>query len=148
MPQIRYKLERCVGTSWGRKVVAKQYSKMCSCYTQEQLKANLDYFFKKGYIFHSDFELIGPHKDKLRYFNVITCKPTNLFIIEDIPNTTELAQKVESLKEDQAPTENKITRVEVIGETGREYVNWHNNNKVDLSLQDEGRTLKIFISKR
>ena len=40
----------------------------------------------------------------------------------------------------------KITRVEVIGETGREYVNWHSNNEVLVSLQDDGKTLKVFIS--
>lgn len=40
----------------------------------------------------------------------------------------------------------KITRVEVIDEHGRSYVNWKNNNIVDIKFQDEGRTIKIFIS--
>ena len=38
----------------------------------------------------------------------------------------------------------KITRVEVIDETGRAYVKW--NCKVEESIQDQGRTLKLFVS--
>jgi len=41
-----------------------------------------------------------------------------------------------------------VTRVEVIDSRGRCYVNWKAGNKVELSLQDEGRTLKVFISER
>lgn len=37
------------------------------------------------------------------------------------------------------------TRVEVIDQKGRSYVNWKPSNKVRLSMQDEGRTVKIFI---
>lgn len=33
------------------------------------------------------------------------------------------------------------TRVEVIGETGREYIGWCEHTAVE---QDDGRTLKIF----
>lgn len=43
---------------------------------------------------------------------------------------------------------NKVTRVEVIDQDGRSYVNWDDNNKVELSLQDNGRTLKVFIGKK
>jgi hypothetical protein len=39
-----------------------------------------------------------------------------------------------------------ITRVEVIDENGRSYVNWKPDNRVKLSIQDSGKTLKIFIS--
>ena len=42
----------------------------------------------------------------------------------------------------------KLTRVEVIDQDGRSYVNWDENNKVELSFQDDGRTLKVFISNR
>ena len=42
----------------------------------------------------------------------------------------------------------KVTRVEVIDQDGRSYVNWDDNNKVELSFQDDGRTLKVFISNR
>jgi hypothetical protein len=37
----------------------------------------------------------------------------------------------------------KVTRVEVIDETGRVFSRW--NTKVDLSFQDGGKTLKIFV---
>ena len=39
----------------------------------------------------------------------------------------------------------KVNRVEVIDPTGRVYVNWDNKNQVQISMQDQGRTLKIFI---
>lgn len=39
-----------------------------------------------------------------------------------------------------------VTRVEVIDQKGRNYVNWKVDNNVDISLQDNGRTLKIFIN--
>jgi len=42
----------------------------------------------------------------------------------------------------------KVTRVEVIDEKGRSYVNWEKDNNVEIDYQDDGRTLKIFISKR
>lgn len=38
-----------------------------------------------------------------------------------------------------------VVRVEVIDENGRSYVNWNKDNIVNISIQDEGRTLKIFI---
>lgn len=41
-----------------------------------------------------------------------------------------------------------VTRVEVIDEKGRSYVNWDKDNTVFIQLQDEGRTLKIFIQKK
>ena len=40
----------------------------------------------------------------------------------------------------------KVTRVEVIDETGRKFVKWNVNVVADL--QDDGRTLKLFISER
>ena len=40
-----------------------------------------------------------------------------------------------------------VTRVEVIDQYGRSYVNWDKNNIVHISIQDEGRTMKIFIDK-
>jgi hypothetical protein len=39
-----------------------------------------------------------------------------------------------------------INRVEVIDENGRSYVNWKPTNKTELQIQDNGRTLKVFIS--
>ena len=40
-----------------------------------------------------------------------------------------------------------VNRVEVIDNSGRSYVNRYPSNKVELSLQDDNRTLKIFIKK-
>ena len=42
----------------------------------------------------------------------------------------------------------KVTRLEIVDEQGRAFSSWNDQNKIELSLQDEGRTLKIFISKR
>ena len=39
-----------------------------------------------------------------------------------------------------------VTRVEVIDETGRPYSEW-NLQKVQISFQDQGRTLKVFTRK-
>ena len=39
-----------------------------------------------------------------------------------------------------------VNRVEVIDQKGRSYVNWKPTNKTEISLQDSGRTLKVFIS--
>ena len=43
---------------------------------------------------------------------------------------------------------NQLNRVEIIDKKGRSYVNWNKNNKIELSYQDSGRTLKIFIDDR
>jgi len=40
-----------------------------------------------------------------------------------------------------------LSRVEVIDENGRSYVNWHSQNRIEYSFQDGGRTLKIFITR-
>jgi hypothetical protein len=41
----------------------------------------------------------------------------------------------------------RITRVEVITDTGRDYVCWEEDNDITLSYQDGGRTLKVFVNK-
>jgi len=38
---------------------------------------------------------------------------------------------------------NKVTRFEVIDEDGRIYTRW--DCEIELSYQDEGRTLKVFV---
>jgi hypothetical protein len=43
---------------------------------------------------------------------------------------------------------NDVTRVEVIDEKGRSYIKWDNDYLVKLSLQDDGKTLKIFLIKK
>lgn len=42
----------------------------------------------------------------------------------------------------------RVTRVEVIDENGRSYVNWKPINVVELSVQDNGKTAKVFINKQ
>jgi hypothetical protein len=39
----------------------------------------------------------------------------------------------------------KVTRVEVIDKFGRSYSNW-NVDDIKFSLQDEGKTLKLFLT--
>jgi hypothetical protein len=41
----------------------------------------------------------------------------------------------------------KITRIEVIDENGRSYVNHGDDNDVSWQFQDDGRTLKVFVNK-
>lgn len=41
-----------------------------------------------------------------------------------------------------------INRIEVIDEKGRSYVNWNKSNKVELLVQDNGKTLKVFVLQR
>jgi len=59
----------------------------------------------------------------------------------------KLARENVELNEESQQLFNKnkeLTRLEVIDELGRVYVN--NNCKMELSYQDEGRTLKIFVN--
>lgn len=42
----------------------------------------------------------------------------------------------------------KVTRLEVIDCTRRVYVNWNSDNVVSVQLQDDGRTLKVFINNK
>jgi len=65
-------------------------------------------------------------------------------------NSYKYAREVEEDKEEhiqQIDTSN-INRVEVIDGKSRSYVNWQNNNNVELSQQDDGKTLKIFIKSK
>jgi|TARA_B110000259_G_scaffold175775_1_gene211265 hypothetical protein len=50
--------------------------------------------------------------------------------------------------EDQLKAMNAVNRIEVIDQTGRAYVHYLNENEnIRYSLQDDNRTLKVFISK-
>lgn len=40
----------------------------------------------------------------------------------------------------------KITRLTVVDDTGRAYEKW--NVRINFSLQDQGRTLKIFVEQK
>ena len=59
--------------------------------------------------------------------------------------------KNEIMKEDEVIVDGiiklpRVTRVEVIDENGRSYVNY--NVEVELSYQDSAQTLKLFLKKR
>ena len=44
-------------------------------------------------------------------------------------------------------TLSKVNRVEVIDQSGRSYVNWNDKNIVQIDFQDDGKTMKVFISR-
>lgn len=50
-------------------------------------------------------------------------------------------------QKDTIETLDKITRVEVIDDYGRAYVGY-TLHSVKMSIQDDGRTLKLFVSKK
>ena len=50
---------------------------------------------------------------------------------------------LEALTGDFSRLVSRVTRVEVIDENGRVYTRW--NCGVEASLQDDGRTLKLFV---
>lgn len=62
--------------------------------------------------------------------------------IKELEEQLTLTDVVKSLPIQDLPN---CTRVEVIDQKGRSYVNWKPTNKVRLSMQDDGRTAKIFI---
>jgi len=50
-----------------------------------------------------------------------------------------------TIKNNQITNLDTITRFEVINKNGRVYTIWDANKIISASLQDDGRTLKIFI---
>jgi hypothetical protein len=61
----------------------------------------------------------------------------------DLENKT--IKELEAIYQEASRNE-QITRFEVIDESGRAYVN--NHCQIELSYQDEGRTLKVFVGKQ
>ena len=45
-------------------------------------------------------------------------------------------------------TLSKVTRVEVIDQNGRSYVNWSDKNIIQIDFQDDGKTMKVFIGRK
>ena len=84
---------------------------------------------KKDYDFNDSIEGVRFAKDMIDYADYME-KQLRLYGV------------VKSLPIQYLP---KCTRVEVIDQEGRSYVNWKPTNKVRLSMQDDGRTAKIFI---
>jgi hypothetical protein len=63
----------------------------------------------------------------------------------DLENKT--IKELEAIYQEASRKENnKITRFEVIDDSGRVYVN--NKCQIELSYQDDGRTLKVFVGKQ
>ena len=56
----------------------------------------------------------------------------------------ELERKVEELQGNVMNNYPKVTRVEVIDNTGRAYMEY-NAADVQVSFQDDGKTLKVFL---
>jgi len=79
-------------------------------------------------------------KDKVHYRDLVGDK--NLTLI-----TKALQDTIKDTEERVIGEVEKVNRVEVIDDTGRAYVNWEDKLDVKLDIQDEGRTLKIFINK-
>lgn len=75
-------------------------------------------------------------------------KQVEKYGIEEVTRRrNEALEKTRELNMDMS----KVTRLEVVdhyNNTGRELVSWEEDLKIELSLQDEGRTLKIFKSRR
>ena len=61
-------------------------------------------------------------------------------------NIQEVRAFLESQIQDKELPTDECNRVEVIDDKGRSYVNWKPTNKVEISMQDDNRTMKIFIS--
>jgi hypothetical protein len=66
-----------------------------------------------------------------------------------IQSLERIAKQVEAMPsrapgEPQGQKWDKVTRLEVIDDTGRVYTKW--NALIELSLQDAGRTLKVFVT--
>ncbi len=65
---------------------------------------------------------------------------------EPLISEDELQSALQTMKDEKQPDLQNVTRVEVIDGKGRSYVNWNKGNKVEISMQDEGRTMKVFIT--
>lgn len=55
-----------------------------------------------------------------------------------------ILEAMENYSDEQLNT-SQVNRVEVIDQDGRSYTNWKQTNRVKVSIQDERKTLKIFI---
>lgn len=58
----------------------------------------------------------------------------------------ELSKRTNELREARGVDFNAVTRIEIIDKVGRVYTAW--NSVVTTSVQDDGRTLKLFVMDR
>ena len=91
---------------------------------KEQLKLEIDHIFESGANEIRIFEMVVNFIDSRKGVN-------KNFVLADVMAMLPTAM---------------INRVEVIDEKGRSYVNWKPTNRTELQVQDNGGTLKVFIS--
>ena len=132
------------------------------------MKGTLDYKKETGWVIRYKPSLIGilpaDNKEKIiplhpNYVDVrwdektigmsVEFEKTDIMVnvkdgvtIETVGKITKIEESTPDLSAEEK--NNKITRLEVIDETGRAYVKYFDGS-LELSYQDEGRTLKIFI---
>jgi hypothetical protein len=67
-----------------------------------------------------------------------------LYAISDELNENEMPEEIQMPNGDFLRNYSNVTRVEVITDDGREFVRYDCRN-VQVSLQDDGRTIKVFL---
>ena len=82
------------------------------------------------------------NRDKHAFMEGVRYKERTMYV-EKTPCNAHAAQQEEEII-DSIFLLPKVTRLEVIDKNGRSYV-VHNAEQVELSYQDQGRTLKIFV---
>ena len=90
---------------------------------------------------------------KINAYNECTCSDSEKQVDRYCPihYPTTLEDAYQAMKtdwkfdNDELHSQEGINRVEVIDETGRAYVKYF-TGKCELSYQDEGKTLKVFIT--
>lgn len=83
------------------------------------------------------------HQDVIELWQELAEYEIPDYLLEDV--RTLLLQAEERTREELL---NNVNRVEVIDHTGRAYVFWEDKADVTMAIQDEGRTLKVFIEKK
>ena len=58
---------------------------------------------------------------------------------------SNIKQELSAISDIVNNTLQNCTRVEVIDKKGRSYINWNKENEISISIQDDGKTFKIFI---
>lgn len=64
---------------------------------------------------------------------------------EELMDATLYVQKVQDLKKENGLDCSQVTRVEIIDQNGRVYTEYDVNN-VEVHMQDNNRTMKIFLT--
>lgn len=94
-------------------------------------------YLGEGYGYYSSREDAG-------WVNVVNMDDA---VVVDDKNHSSLVVNKNTFYKSHLTTLPRCTRVEVIDDKGRSYVNWEEGNVVKFELQDDGKTLKVFINK-